>query len=1343
MKLSFLTLTTRILLFTSLVILTGFAHAQSWVPHQLVPTDDVNLSCIASSADGTKLVVGTGLVDVNPLCYIYTSADSGVTWQSSPASANSNNWTTVVSSADGTRLAANGGGVIYVSSDSGKTWTQSVLPTVHGQNFSIPTPVGGLASSADGMKLVTLGGCLACDQPDGIYHSSDGGATWSAVFLPDATNEWSVVVSSADGMYLAAAGVSESTQAPVIYLSTDSGVSWHPSSAPSQNWTALASSADGSKLAAVSSFPNSIFTSADYGATWNIQLGAPSQIWDAVVSSADGTRLAAGAFYNRGGIYTSTDSGATWSSPNTPTATVGTNTVQQGWEGLACSSNGLKLAALSGFDGEVYTVTLSDLDATMSATPQRLQTGGRISVVVTVENATTNTMSGVHLAGGMVAAGTGGVSLVGDFSTGASATLLPHQTVNFTNIYQATNNGRLTFSADVQGMESSVGPVSFTCSSSEVLIVPNGDLLVKRAQDPPDGYAGLGVFQKVPIPPQVVTNFVNTAQVSQFQVLIENNDPQAQNFTLQAQVLGNLVWKENFVFPGDDETTALQAPGGITLPLLDPGSSLMLNLSVQDTNGTTGDINGVVITLGLASDPTVTLDAVAVVSRLVPIGDLLIKRDADSANFYAGQDIFQTVPAYPQIETNIVAFNQDSKFQVQIQNTSTQAQTFTMVAKPLGNGGWKRTYLLGALDMTSQLEAPGGASLPELAPSNSLTLNLIVRATNAPPGDVQRIDFSLVSASDATLTLDAVEAVSQLGAPDLAVVSMAWDYTNSGLDFVYTNRGSALTNDTLAEVFWASGPTTNDIIANLPPIYTVHIPAGFSDQASNQATEVHFDYPPPNATHVQLVLDPDNLVIESTKTNNVLALPLTFRHVVLVMMENRSFDHFLGWLPGADGRLSGTYTNAAGQAWTNYHLTYFQGCGCDDPDHSYLGARIALNPTTSACDGWLLANPKDTYSIGYYLPGDLAFFSQIAPNWTVCDRYFAAIMAETQPNRIYQHAAQTDCLTNRTTFLLALPTIWDSLNSGNVSARYYYDGETFQQTPLFLWGFKYQSLEYRTSQFYSDCASGSLPSVSFVDPELTSATVFAVAQDNGLAPAGVDTGGNDDHPHADIRNGEAFLSRVYNAIVSSPQWSSTVFIINFDEWGGFYDHVVPPVVPSEQVPGADSLAYSGAGLFPLDPTYGSRGFRVPCIVISPWSHTNAVNHDTFDHTSVLKLIEDRWNVANLTARDLNAEDLTNVMDFAHPDYSAPPVLQNVPSGSPYGGFCQSIQIARQPDGTLAAVWDSTCLKVILQTAPTLFGPWTDQPNILTPPYVLNQTAGLGTFLIRFKVLGSGYVTPPL
>ena len=144
-------------------------------------------------------------------------------------------------------------------------------------------------------------------------------------------------------------------------------------------------------------------------------------------------------------------------------------------------------------------------------------------------------------------------------------------------------------------------------------------------------------------------------------------------------------------------------------------------------------------------------------------------------------------------------------------------------------------------------------------------------------------------------------------------------------------------------------------------------------------------------------------------------------HIILVMMENRSFDHFLGWLPGADGRQAGlTFFDRANLPHATHVLAPdFQGCGQSDPDHSYTGGRAEFN--NGACDGWLRAGANDEFSIGYYRRRDLSFFGQAAPDWTICDRYFAGILAETFPNRIYQHAAQTDRIEN-TFSMVTLPT---------------------------------------------------------------------------------------------------------------------------------------------------------------------------------------------------------------------------------------------------------------------------------------------------------------------------------
>src|SRR5882762_4783808 len=319
--------------------------------------------------------------------------------------------------------------------------------------------------------------------------------------------------------------------------------------------------------------------------------------------------------------------------------------------------------------------------------------------------------------------------------------------------------------------------------------------------------------------------------------------------------------------------------------------------------------------------------------------------------------------------------------------------------------------------------------------------------------------------------------------------------------------------------------------------------------------------------------------------------------VVVVTMENRSFDHLLGWLPGADGRQAGLrYPDFTGQLQPTHHLTDFQGCGFQDPDHSYEGGRIEYDG--GKCDGWLRAN--DIYSIGYYQQSDLAFFGSAAPGWTVCDNYFAAILAETFPNRFYQHAAQTDRLHNTSTQSV-LPTIWDSLQNAGLTGKYYFNDAPF----LALWGIKYLGISRPFVEFLADCASGNLPHVSFIDPRFEDET-------SGTS--------NDDHPHADIRNGEIFLNEVYHAVTSGPDWPSTLLVINFDEWGGFYDHVPPPTAP---IPQADQLAGNQDGRL---------GFRTPALLISPWSRRGYVSHAQFDHTSVLQLIEWRWGLPALSVR---------------------------------------------------------------------------------------------------------------
>ncbi|MGZ4461082.1 MAG: alkaline phosphatase family protein [Nocardioidaceae bacterium] len=334
-------------------------------------------------------------------------------------------------------------------------------------------------------------------------------------------------------------------------------------------------------------------------------------------------------------------------------------------------------------------------------------------------------------------------------------------------------------------------------------------------------------------------------------------------------------------------------------------------------------------------------------------------------------------------------------------------------------------------------------------------------------------------------------------------------------------------------------------------------------------------------------------------------------HIIVLMMENRSFDHYLGWLKGADGKQAGlSYVDRDGITHKTHHLTDYQGCAHPDPDHSYEGGRVQLNG--GKCDGWLRSGENDSFSIGYYEQSDLGFYGKAAPYWTTFDRYFSATLAETYPNRFYQHSAQTDRIHNSTA-IATMPTIWDRLAGKGVSHAYYYVDTPF----LALYGPKYLDIARSWPQFLADCKTGNLPAVSFLDPKF---------QDEGTGTSA------DDHPHADIRAGQSFLNQVYEAVTQGPAWGRTALVVNYDEWGGFYDHVAPAVVP-------DATPEAGTG---------QRGFRTPCLMVSPRARRHYVAHNSYDHASVLKMIEWRWGLDPLTARDKAARNIAEVLDFGNP-----------------------------------------------------------------------------------------------
>jgi len=342
-------------------------------------------------------------------------------------------------------------------------------------------------------------------------------------------------------------------------------------------------------------------------------------------------------------------------------------------------------------------------------------------------------------------------------------------------------------------------------------------------------------------------------------------------------------------------------------------------------------------------------------------------------------------------------------------------------------------------------------------------------------------------------------------------------------------------------------------------------------------------------------------------------------HIVFLCMENRSFDHYLGWLPGANGRQAGlSYADDHGVRHATHHLTEYQGCGFNDPDHSYAGGRIQY--AGGKLDGFR-KGANDDYALGYYQKGDLPFYGEFVGQATVFDRWFAPILSATYPNRFYTHAARTDRIDN-TSRQTNMPTIWDRLAAAGVSANYYFSDLPF----LALWGENYLPISKPVGSFFTQAASGTLPQFSYLDP-------FFLGEEQG--------GSNDDHPHADIRRGQAFLSQVARAVASSPLWSKTALVITYDEWGGFFDHVTPPRFPDDHV--------TGPGEF----DHGQAGFRVPAFVFSPFAPRGGIDSGTYDHTSLLRFVEWRFGLAPLSARDRSARNLADALDFRAPRQDVP------------------------------------------------------------------------------------------
>jgi phospholipase C len=361
-----------------------------------------------------------------------------------------------------------------------------------------------------------------------------------------------------------------------------------------------------------------------------------------------------------------------------------------------------------------------------------------------------------------------------------------------------------------------------------------------------------------------------------------------------------------------------------------------------------------------------------------------------------------------------------------------------------------------------------------------------------------------------------------------------------------------------------------------------------------------------------------------------------FEHIVVVMMENHSFDNYFGLLGHGDGftlDARGNPTNAnpdpGGDVVRAFALP--NTCPGNGPSQSWNASHRSFNGGRN--DGFVHASGP--VAMGYWTGEQLPFYYDLARTFVLCDRWFSSCLAQTYPNRRFMLAGTAYGLisTDAKGVLAPSPangTLLDLLNAHGISWLDYYTD--LPQVGLF--GSVVNENRDRIvpiGQFYADAARGRLPSVSLVDPRY-------------------ETQSEEDPEN--IQLGEAFVSQVVQAVMHGPAWDKTVLVWTYDEGGGYYDHVPPPravkpddIAPEIRVPPDEPGAYD------------RYGFRVPSVVVSPFARKRHVSHVVHDHTSILKLIETKWNLPALTFRDANADNLLDTLDLhGPPAFRTPPRL---------------------------------------------------------------------------------------
>jgi phospholipase C len=433
------------------------------------------------------------------------------------------------------------------------------------------------------------------------------------------------------------------------------------------------------------------------------------------------------------------------------------------------------------------------------------------------------------------------------------------------------------------------------------------------------------------------------------------------------------------------------------------------------------------------------------------------------------------------------------------------------------------------------------------------------------------------------------------------------------------------------------------------------------------------------------------------------------RHIVILMQENHSYDNYLGMLHGrgdgftlaADGRPDAVNDSAAGapvRAWTDSSTLQEMNV----PTQSWHASHLQWAGGT--CDGFVasieqtLPGHDARVAMRYWTEAELPFYYQLARTFPLATRWFSSCLGPTFPNRRFMLAGTANGLIDDLPWDLvdypAAGTIFDLLTQHGISWFNYHNVNPLGRVASRLLGARGLTLARRLAslgQLFPALVHAERGNKSFtadlyplglagVVRHLRTTRQFLAAADAGTLPGfcivDPDYGDTSEENPQDIRHGEGFAAEVINRVMHGKGWEHTLLIWTYDEHGGYYDHVRPPAaVPPDDVLGRDLVLswpswflallrpFLGPALTELKNanagprTYDRLGFRVPTVIVSPYARPDFVTSTVFDHTSILKLIEQKWNLPALTHRDAAAQAPLDALDLdAPPAFLIPPEL---------------------------------------------------------------------------------------